>query len=137
MVKGRLFNHFQLQEIVTVAPDGQTAQARFRTFAQVAGFGSVKQAWNEGIYENLDSLTRKALKQKLTDHRQDAIASRELVTLRDDVPVDAKVIGTAYDGGNTAALRNLFSELELTRLLAQLEPAPAAYVDSCVSNVPL
>ncbi len=52
MVRGRLFNHFQLQEIVTVAPDGQTAQARFRTFAQVAGFGSVKQAWNEGIYEN-------------------------------------------------------------------------------------
>lgn len=52
MVRGRLFNHFQLQEIVTVAPDGQTAKARFRTFAQVAGFSSVKQAWNEGVYEN-------------------------------------------------------------------------------------
>ncbi len=52
LTKGRLFNHFQIQEIVTVAPDGQTAQARFRTFAQVAGFGSVKQAWTEGIYEN-------------------------------------------------------------------------------------
>lgn len=52
MERGRLFNHFQIQEIVTVAPDGQTAQARFRTFAQVAGFGAVKQAWTEGIYEN-------------------------------------------------------------------------------------
>ena len=30
-----------------------------------------------------------------------------------------------YGGGNTAALRTLFSELELTRLLAQLDPAPA------------
>ncbi len=52
LTRGRLFNHFQIQEIVTVAADGQTAQARFRNFAQVAGFGSVKQAWTEGIYEN-------------------------------------------------------------------------------------
>jgi len=78
----------------------------------------------EGIYDNLESITRKALKQKLSDHREDAIASRELVTLRDDAPVDAAVVRSAYGGGNTAALRNIFTELELTRLLAQLDPAP-------------
>jgi DNA polymerase-1 len=78
----------------------------------------------EGIYENLDGITRKALKQKLADHQQDAITSRELVTLREDAPVDTKVVTRAYGGGDTAALRNIFSELELTRLLAQLEPAP-------------
>jgi DNA polymerase-1 len=78
----------------------------------------------EGIYENLDGITRKALKQKLTDHRKDAITSRELVTLREDVPLDGGVVSRAYDGGNAAALRNIFTELELTRLLAQLEPAP-------------
>lgn len=79
----------------------------------------------EGIYENLASITRKTLRQKLTDHREDAIASRELVTLREDVPVDPKVVTRSYEGGHTATLRNIFSELELTRLLAQLEPAPA------------
>ncbi len=78
----------------------------------------------EGIYENLDSITRKALKQKLSDHRQDAIASRELVTLRDDAPVDATVVNRPFQGGDAATLRNIFTELELTRLLAQLEPAP-------------
>ena len=78
----------------------------------------------EGIYENLDSITRKALKQKLGDHRDDANLSRDLVTLRDDVPVDAKAVTRAYEGGNTGALRSLFGELELTRLLAQLDPAP-------------
>ena len=78
----------------------------------------------EGIYENLDEITRKALKQKLTDHREDAITSRELVTLRQDVPVDAGIVRRPYDGGDAAALRNIFSQLELTRLLAQLEPAP-------------
>jgi DNA polymerase-1 len=78
----------------------------------------------EGIYENLESITRKALKQKLGDHRDEALLSRDLVSLRDDVPVDSAAVTRAYGGGNTAALRSLFSELELTRVLAQLEPAP-------------
>ncbi|MBW2508047.1 MAG: DNA polymerase I, partial [Deltaproteobacteria bacterium] len=73
---------------------------------------------------NLDAITRKALKQKLIDHRRDAIASRELVTLRDDAPVDATVVRRRYEGGNTAALRSIFGKLELSRLLAQLDPAP-------------
>lgn len=78
----------------------------------------------EGIYEHLESISRKALKKKLTDHREDAMASRELVTLREDVPIDSAIVNRQYDGGNPAALRSIFSELELTRLLAQIEPAP-------------
>jgi DNA polymerase-1 len=78
----------------------------------------------EGIYENLDHITRKALKAKLTEHREDALTSRELVTLRDDVAVDADLVTRPYAGGDAGALRAIFSELELTRLLAQLEPAP-------------
>jgi DNA polymerase-1 len=55
------------------------------------------------------------------------MTSRELVTLRADVPLDSdvsNVVNEPYEGGNAAALRSIFSELELTRLLAQLEPAP-------------
>jgi DNA polymerase-1 len=76
----------------------------------------------DGIYENLESITRKALKAKLTEHREDALASRELVTLRTDVPIDPDAVTRSYTGGNTGALRAIFSELELTRLLAQLGP---------------
>jgi DNA polymerase-1 len=78
----------------------------------------------DGIYENLDSITRKALKEKLTVHREDALTSRKLVTLRDDIPIDPDLVTRTFGGGNTAALRAIFSELELTRLLAQLAPAP-------------
>ena len=78
----------------------------------------------EGIYENLENITRKALKAKLTDHREDALTSRELVTLRADLEIDPEAVTHKYSGGNIGALRALFSELELTRLLAQLEPAP-------------
>ena len=77
----------------------------------------------EGIYENLESITRKALKAKLTEYRDEALTSRELVTLRTDVAIDADAVTRPYAGGDTGALRTLFSELELTRLLAQLQAA--------------
>jgi len=52
-LEGVLFDHFQLQPIVTVAPDGQTAQARWRLFLMtgIAGSGSGGN-WGEGTYEN-------------------------------------------------------------------------------------
>ena len=86
----------------------------------LADYGSL-----DGIYENLEGITRKALKAKLGEHRDKALTSRELVTLRHDVPIESDAVTHPYSGGNTAALRTLFSELELTRLLAQLDPAPA------------
>lgn len=80
----------------------------------------------EGIYENLDKITQKALKARLDAHREDALRSRELVTLRDDVAIDPDAVTRKFEGGNSEALRSIFGELELTRLLAQLEPAPSA-----------
>ncbi len=52
-LEGVLYNHFQLQPIVTVAPDGLTAKARWRTLIQlgVSGSGS-GGSWGEGVYEN-------------------------------------------------------------------------------------
>ncbi|MEM9729635.1 MAG: DNA polymerase, partial [Myxococcota bacterium] len=84
------------------------------------------QEWGslDGVYEHLDEITRKALKQKLQTHREDAETSRELVTLRDDLEIGEDVLAAPYDGGDVAALRSLFTELEFTRLLAQMDPAP-------------
>jgi hypothetical protein len=49
--EGRLYDHMQLQPIVTVAGNGQTAQARWHLFAQLAQHGQFHQ-WEAGIYEN-------------------------------------------------------------------------------------
>jgi hypothetical protein len=50
--KGTLFNHIQVQGIVTIAPDGRTAKARYRAMVQVAGFRKGFNFWSDGIYEN-------------------------------------------------------------------------------------
>jgi hypothetical protein len=47
----RLFDHMQLQPIVHVAPDGQTAQGRWHVFAQEAVHGEYAH-WGLGVLEN-------------------------------------------------------------------------------------
>jgi SnoaL-like domain len=49
---GTLFNHSQLQPIITVDPDGKTAQGRWRAFIQVGQLKGRSQ-WGEAIYENV------------------------------------------------------------------------------------
>jgi hypothetical protein len=48
---GLLMNHIQLQPVVNVAEDGQTANCRCRALMQVGRLGG-EALWGEGIYEN-------------------------------------------------------------------------------------
>jgi hypothetical protein len=48
---GRLFNHMQLQPVIHIAEDGQSAKARWRSFMQVGHLGK-EARWGEATYEN-------------------------------------------------------------------------------------
>ena len=50
-VHGALFNHMQLQPVIHVAPDGKSANGRWRALIQVGLLGK-EARWGEGIYEN-------------------------------------------------------------------------------------
>ncbi len=60
-VFGLLYDHLMLQDIVDVAPDGQTARGRFRTLMMAGYHESAprpdhpmpSEAWEAGIYENV------------------------------------------------------------------------------------
>ncbi len=79
----------------------------------------------EGIFANIDAVKGK-LREKLLDHRQDAELSQKLVSLRDDADVAFDPKRCEYAGGDAAELRRLFVELELTRLLGQVDAVAAA-----------
>jgi hypothetical protein len=50
---GEIMNHFQLSPVVTLAADGQSAKARWRTIIQGGTYGKGSGGdWGEGIYEN-------------------------------------------------------------------------------------
>ncbi len=48
---GTVFNHMQLQPVIHIAEDGQTAKGRWRTFMQVGWLGR-EARWGEATYEN-------------------------------------------------------------------------------------
>jgi hypothetical protein len=52
-LEGVLYNHLQLQPIVTVAEDGQSAQGRWRALLLTGTHGAGSGGnWGEGVYEN-------------------------------------------------------------------------------------
>lgn len=97
----------------------------------------------DGLYAHLDQVKGK-VKEKLGEHREAAYLSRELVTLEHGLTRFATdgagatdvteapsgpekaidELDLTVDGGDAQALRALFTELEFTRLLTQLDTAP-------------
>ncbi len=51
LTRGKLFNHTQLQPIVTIAPDGRSAHGRWHFLAEVGDFQK-SALWGTGTYEN-------------------------------------------------------------------------------------
>lgn len=51
LTRGKLINYLQLQPIVHVAPNGKTAQGRWRFLAEL-GEWQKSQSWGSGVYEN-------------------------------------------------------------------------------------
>jgi DNA polymerase-1 len=84
-------------------------------------FGSL-----DGIYARLDEVKRPAVRQSLAEHRQLALLSRQLVTLRTDVPIGVDPASLGPPVPDPERLRPLFQRLEFTNLLHGLAARPAA-----------
>lgn len=74
----------------------------------------------DNLYENLDEVTAKKLKEKLTDNEEAARMSHELVTIKTDSPIEVKIDDIAYEGYEYSNIYTLFSELEFNTLLDRL-----------------
>lgn len=79
-------------------------------------FGSV-----EGIYENIEKITKPALKQKLIDGRENAFLSKELATIHTSVPFECDITKAAVQPPDTDKLHTIFEELEFRNFLPRIE----------------
>jgi len=77
-----------------------------------------------GVLDHADEQTPK-LKERLQAGREAVDLSRQLVTLKRDVPVDLDLDAMTYSGIDGAAVRPIFAELGFNRLIDQLEDAGA------------
>jgi len=80
----------------------------------VKTFGSV-----EGIFKNLDKVTRKKLRENLTNFREQAMLSRRLVTINTEVPLSVEIASLRVSGPDAERLARLFKDLEFQRLQKQ------------------
>ena len=83
----------------------------------VGQFGSL-----DALYERIGELKPK-YREALTAHRDDALRSRELVTIRADVPLDIDFDALRYHGASRERCYELFSKLAFRTLVNEYAPS--------------
>ncbi|HEY3276552.1 MAG TPA: DNA polymerase I [Syntrophorhabdaceae bacterium] len=74
----------------------------------------------EHIYENIADITKPALRRKLEENQDFAFLSKNLATLRLDVPLEESIDDLVMTEPDLAALRHLYRELEFTALYREM-----------------
>jgi len=81
-------------------------------------FGTV-----EAALDHAGEVKRKTYRESLQNNRDNILLSKELVTIHTNVPIEYSLDAMRTQLPDTAACRDLFSELEFTTLLKELAPA--------------
>ena len=71
----------------------------------------------ENIYENIESLTKKAVKEKLSNNKELAFMSKELATINTEVPGDWDFNDMKNESPDVARLYDIFTKLEFKSLI--------------------
>ena len=77
----------------------------------VKTFGSLEE-----IFENLDKITKKKLRENLTNFREQAMLSRQLVAINTEVPLSVEIASLSVSDPDAERLARLFKDLEFQRL---------------------
>lgn len=74
----------------------------------------------ENVYEHLDEVSGKKLKENLTNHKDDAFLSKTLATIERAAPIDLQLEETQYGGYETEKVVPFFKELAFESLLSRV-----------------
>ena len=74
----------------------------------------------EGVYNNIDKINRKTLKERLLSYKEDAVLSKKLATIVRDIPLEIDIEDFILDNPFNERLLSLFRDLEFNSLLDRL-----------------
>ena len=83
----------------------------------------------ENVLENIDNISGKKLKERLTEGKEDAILSKNLATIFTDVPVDNKIEDLTFKEDREKK-KELFEKLEFVSFLRKLSQENSAADES-------
>ncbi|QTN00047.1 DNA polymerase I [Sediminibacillus dalangtanensis] len=75
----------------------------------------------DNLFDHLDEVSGKKLKEKLENHKQDAYMSKELVTISCDSPLEIGLEDLPYPGYQAHKVSAIFKELGFQSLLSRLD----------------
>ncbi|MUV39349.1 DNA-directed DNA polymerase [Lentibacillus sp. JNUCC-1] len=75
----------------------------------------------DAVYENLEDVSGKKLKENLENHKEDAFMSRELVTIKRDTPITISLNDIGYETFDPQKVNQFFKELGFKSLLRKVE----------------
>lgn len=76
----------------------------------------------EGVFQNVEGISKEKLKENLKTYKDQAFLSRELATLHPQVPVEFKLEDFEYRGPDYALLEPLLNELDFKKILKEMLP---------------
>ncbi|HEU4962305.1 MAG TPA: DNA polymerase I [Bacilli bacterium] len=80
----------------------------------------------EEVLDHIDEAPGKKLQEKLREHQDMALLSKQLATIKLDVPVDEQVETFTFSGYDVAKVRDVFKNLEFRSLLKDLPAGEGA-----------
>ncbi|RWZ59804.1 DNA polymerase I [Halobacillus fulvus] len=75
----------------------------------------------ENLYENLDEVSGKKLKEKLTENKEAAFMSQKLVTIERQAPIEVKLNDLQYEGYESRNVTEFFKELGFQSLIGRVQ----------------
>lgn len=89
----------------------------------------------EEVLAHIDELPGKKLKEKVAEHREQALLSKELATIKRDVPLDFSLADCVYNGMDRQQVAELFEKLDFKTLLERIQPADADGVPTSTKEI--
>lgn len=75
----------------------------------------------EKVYENIDKITGKKLKENLELHKDEAFLSKRLATIDRNVPIDIDIESTEFDQYDPKLVKEVFKRFEFRSLMDKLK----------------
>ncbi len=91
----------------------------------------------DGLYENLEDVSGKKLKEKLTENKDNAYMSKDLVTINVDSPIEVGLEKAEYEGYEYQKVSHFFRDLGFNSLLGRIggEEAEAEDVSESLPEI--
>ena len=91
----------------------------------IQDFGSI-----ENIYEEIDSISNEKMREKLLNSKDNALLSKQLVTILTDVKIDATINVFEKREMDSSKLEDIFKELEFSGLLKKIGSNKSINIES-------